>query len=64
MHGILPDTRIDQDALFALESPLSKGVILADEVGLGNTIEAAARVTNMHAFIVGLSGGCGSAMVL
>lgn len=28
-------------ALFALRSPLSKGVILADEVGLGKTIEAA-----------------------
>ena len=27
-------------ALFALDSPLSKGVILADEVGLGKTIEA------------------------
>lgn len=27
-------------AVFALESPLSKGVILADEVGLGKTIEA------------------------
>ncbi len=27
-------------ALFALESPLSKGIILADEVGLGKTIEA------------------------
>src|ERR1700680_4788442 len=27
-------------ALFALESPLSRGVILADEVGLGKTIEA------------------------
>lgn len=27
-------------ALFAFESPLSKGVILADEVGLGKTIEA------------------------
>src|SRR5215210_8334860 len=27
-------------ALFALGSPLSKGVILADEVGLGKTIEA------------------------
>ena len=25
---------------FALESPLSKGVILSDEVGLGKTIEA------------------------
>ncbi|MDX2043529.1 MAG: SNF2-related protein [Acidobacteriota bacterium] len=28
-------------AMFALRSPLSKGVILADEVGLGKTIEAA-----------------------
>ena len=28
-------------ALFALNSPLSKGVVLADEVGLGKTIEAA-----------------------
>jgi superfamily II DNA or RNA helicase len=27
-------------ALFSLQSPLSKGVILADEVGLGKTIEA------------------------
>jgi SNF2 family DNA or RNA helicase len=27
-------------AIFALQSPLSKGVILADEVGLGKTIEA------------------------
>jgi SNF2 family DNA or RNA helicase len=27
-------------ALFALHSPLSKGVILANEVGLGKTIEA------------------------
>lgn len=28
-------------ALFALNSPLSKGVVMADEVGLGKTIEAA-----------------------
>lgn len=27
-------------ALFAFNSPLSKGVVLADEVGLGKTIEA------------------------
>jgi SNF2 family DNA or RNA helicase len=27
-------------ALFAFRSPLSKGIILADEVGLGKTIEA------------------------
>ncbi len=30
-------------ALFALQSPLAKGAILADEVGLGKTIEARAR---------------------
>jgi hypothetical protein len=29
-----------EGALFALQSPLSKGVVLADEVGLGKTIEA------------------------
>jgi len=28
-------------ALFALQNPLSKGVVMADEVGLGKTIEAA-----------------------
>ena len=28
------------DAALALQSPLSKGVMLADEVGLGKTIEA------------------------
>ncbi len=27
-------------ALFAMRSPLSKGALLADEVGLGKTIEA------------------------
>jgi hypothetical protein len=27
-------------ALFALRAPLSKGLLLADEVGLGKTIEA------------------------
>ncbi|MFH2075891.1 MAG: ATP-dependent helicase, partial [Pseudomonadota bacterium] len=27
-------------ALFAIRSPISKGVVLADEVGLGKTIEA------------------------
>lgn len=39
-------------ALFAIRSPLSKGVILADEVGLGKTIEAglviAQRWTERH----------------
>ena len=42
----LSDARVDLNphqvdaALFAFRSPLSKGVILADEVGLGKTIEA------------------------
>ena len=42
----IANARVDLDphqvdaALFAVRSPLSKGVILADEVGLGKTIEA------------------------
>ncbi len=42
----LQDARVDltphqiEAALFAFQSPLSKGAILADEVGLGKTIEA------------------------
>jgi SNF2 family DNA or RNA helicase len=42
----LVDAQVDlnphqvEAALFAFRSPLSKGVILADEVGLGKTIEA------------------------
>ena len=42
----LQDTQVDltphqiDTALFAFKSQLSKGVILADEVGLGKTIEA------------------------
>ena len=36
-------------ALFALHSPLSKGVMLADEVGLGKTIEAGIVLCQMWA---------------
>ncbi len=36
-------------AIFALQSPLSKGVILADEVGLGKTIEAGIVLCQMWA---------------
>jgi len=42
----LADAQVDLNphqvdaALFAFRSPFSKGVILADEVGLGKTIEA------------------------
>lgn len=46
LDGAITDTKIDLNphqvdaALFAFNSPLSKGAILADEVGLGKTIEA------------------------
>ena len=46
ISGSLGTSKIDlnphqiEAALFALKSPLSQGVILADEVGLGKTIEA------------------------
>ncbi len=46
MAGTLLDAQVDLNphqidaALFASSNPLSKGVILADEVGLGKTIEA------------------------
>lgn len=36
-------------ALFALRSPMSKGVILADEVGLGKTIEAGVLLCQLWA---------------
>ncbi|MCZ8234805.1 MAG: SNF2-related protein [Inhella sp.] len=46
LTSTLVDAQVDLNphqvdaALFAFQSPLSKGVILADEVGLGKTIEA------------------------
>ncbi len=46
LAGALVDAQVDLNphqvdaALFAFHSPLSKGAILADEVGLGKTIEA------------------------
>ncbi len=46
LASTLVDAQVDlnphqvEAALFAFHSPLSKGVILADEVGLGKTIEA------------------------
>src|SRR5688572_7516581 len=46
MAGTLLDAQVDLNphqidaALFATNNPLSKGAILADEVGLGKTIEA------------------------
>ena len=46
LAGALLDAQVDlnphqlEAALFAFKSPLSRGAILADEVGLGKTIEA------------------------
>ena len=46
LAGALVDAQVDLNphqidaALFAFKSPLSRGVLLADEVGLGKTIEA------------------------
>src|SRR6202162_5842099 len=46
LAGALADAQVDLNphqvdaALFAFNSPLSKGALLADEVGLGKTIEA------------------------
>ncbi|MBQ8272665.1 MAG: DEAD/DEAH box helicase family protein [Tidjanibacter sp.] len=53
--GILSEAKVDlnphqvEAALFAFKSPLSKGAILGDEVGLGKTIEACIILSEMWA---------------
>jgi SNF2 family DNA or RNA helicase len=39
-------------AVFALQSPLSQGVLLADEAGLGKTIEAAIVLCRREALLI------------
>ena len=54
--GVLSEARVDlnphqvEAALFALKSPFSKGVVLADEVGLGKTIEAGIVISQYAVF--------------
>ena len=53
--GVLSEAKVDlnphqvEAALFAFRSPLSKGAVLADEVGLGETIEAALVISQKWA---------------
>lgn len=55
LAGALVDAQVDLNphqidaALFAFKSPLSKGALLADEVGLGKTIEAGLVVSQRWA---------------
>lgn len=55
LAGAIGDAQVELNphqidaALFAFQSPLSKGVILADEVGLGKTIEAGLVMSQLWA---------------
>lgn len=55
LASVLVDAQVDlnphqlEAALFAFRSPLSRGAILADEVGLGKTIEAGLVISQLWA---------------
>src|SRR5690348_13982900 len=55
LASVLADAQVDlnphqvEAALFAFRSPFSKGAILADEVGLGKTIEAGLLISQKWA---------------
>lgn len=64
ISGSLETSKIDMNphqieaALFALKSPLSQGVILADEVGLGKTIEAGIVISEYFSRGANFRSGC------
>src|SRR5437870_13345078 len=55
LTAVLSDAQVDLNphqidaALFAFRNPLSRGAVLADEVGLGKTIEAGLLIAQMWA---------------
>jgi len=55
MSAVLADAKVDLNphqinaAVFGIQNPFSKGIILADEVGLGKTIEAGIIITQKWA---------------
>ncbi len=55
LAAVLSDAQVDlnphqvEAALFAFRSPFSRGAILADEVGLGKTIEAGLLISQKWA---------------